>query len=96
MWLITSFIAAIIATAAWVFAPKKYKLNFLALLLWGLSIMVLVDHILGFEGGEFLEMETDGLIGNGLVLGIAMLLPIFLVWEISLLIAKLKGEIVTR
>ncbi|MFH1234057.1 MAG: hypothetical protein V1493_00385 [Candidatus Diapherotrites archaeon] len=95
MWLITSFIAAIIATAAWAFAPKKYRLDFLALMLWGLATMVLVDHLMGFEGGQFIKMETDGLIANGTVLGIAMLMPILIIWEIRIVIAKLKGEITT-
>ncbi len=93
MWLVTSFAAAVIATAAWIFAGKKYRLGFLALMLWGLSIMVLVDHVLGYEGGSFIEMETDGLIGSGLILGIAMLLPIIVAWEIPLAISKVKGEL---
>jgi len=93
MWLITSFIAAIVVTAIWIFVPKKYQLGFLCLMLWGLSIMVLVDHIMGYEGGPFLEMETNGLIPNGIVLGIVMLIPIFVIWEISLIRLKLKGKI---
>ncbi|MEM0360726.1 MAG: hypothetical protein QXK06_05310 [Candidatus Diapherotrites archaeon] len=92
MWLLTSLIAAIIATAAWVFADKKYRFGFLALMLWGLSIMVLIDHVLGYDGREFLQMETEGLISNGLVLGIAMLIPILIVWETRLVIDKLKME----
>ena len=96
MWLITSFIAAIAVTAVWIFAPKKYQLSFLSLMLWGLAIMVLVDHIMGYEGGPFVEMETGGLIPNGIVLGIVMLIPIFIVWEISLIHSKVKGKIITR
>ena len=97
MWLITSFVAAIIVTAVWAYAPKKYKLDFLALMLWGLSIMVLVDHVMGYSGsGPFLEMETDGLIQNGTVLGIAMLIPVFIIWEISLVLSKTKLQITTR
>jgi len=96
MWLITSFMAAIAVTAAWIFVPKKYQLGFLGLMLWGLTIMVLVDHIMGYQGGPFIEMETDGLITNGTVLGITMLLPIFIIWEISLVHSKLKGKISTR
>jgi len=90
--LITSFAAAICASAAWVFADKKYRLGFLALMLWGLSAMVLVDHVMGYEGGAFIEMETGGLIPNGLVLGIAMLMPVFVIWEIPLIISKVKGK----
>jgi len=37
-------------------------------------------------------MQTDGLIPNGIVLGIAILIPVFLVWEISLIVSKLKGK----
>ena len=96
MWLITSFIAAIAITALWVFAPKKYQLGYLGLMLWGLAIMVLVDHIMGYEGGPFVEMETNGLIPNGIALGIVMLIPIFLIWEISLVYSKVKGKITTR
>jgi len=58
--------------------------------------MVLVDHVMGYEGGPFIQMETDGLIQNGTVLGIAMLIPIFLLWEIQVVIARLKGEVITR
>jgi len=96
MWLITSFAAAIIVSMIRVYAPKKYKLDFLALMLWGLAVMVLVDHIMGYAGGPFLEMETDGLIQNGALLGIAMLIPVFIIWEISLFLSKAKGELTTR
>jgi hypothetical protein len=92
MWLITTLIAAIAVTAIWLFAPKKYQLNFLCIMLWGLAAMILVDHILGYEGGAFIEMETDGLIENGTVLGITMLIPVFVIWEISLFVSKLKGK----
>jgi len=91
MWLVVSLIAAIIVTIFWFEAPKKYRLNYLSLMLWGLSVMIFVDHILGYEGGAFLEMETDGLIPSGIVLGIAMLIPIFIVWEASIVISKLKN-----
>ena len=92
MWLVTTLIAAIIVTIFWFEAPKKYKLNSLALMLWGLSVMIFVDHVLGYEGGAFLEMETDGLISSGVVLGIAMLIPIFIIWEAAIVISKLKTE----
>ncbi len=94
MWLITTLIAAIVVTAAWYIAPRKYKLNFLSLMLWGSSLMILVDHIIGYEGGAFLELETEGLITNGTLLGIVMLIPIFVLWEIILITSKPKGKIV--
>ncbi|MBI0583883.1 MAG: hypothetical protein ISF22_06610 [Methanomassiliicoccus sp.] len=90
----TTLIAALAVTAVWFVAPKKYQLGILSLMLWGLGVMILVDHILGYGGsGPFLEMETDGLIENGIVLGIAMLIPIFTIWEISLAISKIKGHL---
>ena len=94
MWLITTLIAAIVVTAAWYIAPKKYKLNFLSLMLWGSSLMILVDHIIGYEGGAFLELETEGLITNGTLLGIAMLIPILIFWEIVLITTTPKEKII--
>lgn len=92
MWLVVSLVAATSITALSFTTPKKYNLGFLSLMLWGLSIMVLIDHVLGYEGGGFLEMETDGLITNGVVLGIVMLIPLFIIWELALLIPKIKGS----
>lgn len=92
MWLITTLIAAIISSLLWLFLQKKYQLGFLSLMLWGATIMIFVDHILGYERGEFLERETDGLIKNGILLGIVMLIPVFLIWSIMLLITKFKKK----
>ncbi len=92
MWLITTMLAAIGATALWLFAPKKYKFGFLSLMLWGASVMILTDHVLGYEGGEFIEMTTEGLISNGTVLGIAMLIPILIIWELYVIIDMRKGK----
>ena len=92
MWLVTTLIAALIATAAWYFTKKDYKLDLLSLMLWGTSIMILVDHILGYEGGAFIELETEGLITNGTLLGIVMLIPIFILWELILIVTKPKGK----
>jgi len=96
MWLITSSVAAVLVTAIWVYASKKYKLGSLALMLWGLTIMIFVDHIMVYEGGTFIEMQTDGMIENGTVLGIAMLIPVFIIWEIQLVLSKLKEETIVR
>jgi hypothetical protein len=93
VWLITTLIAAITVTAIWHVKPKIYKLDILSLMLWGTSIMILVDHILGFEGGQFIELETDGLITNGVLLGIVMLIPILIIWEVILITSKPKVKI---
>ena len=94
MWLVTTLIAAVIVTALWYVKPKIYKLDVLSLMLWGTSIMILVDHVLGYEGGEFLDTVTDGLITNGIILGIVMLIPILILWEILLITSKPKKNIV--
>jgi len=96
MWLITTSVAAILVTAVWAYASKKYKLGSLALMLWGLALMILVDHVMGYEGGPFIEMQTDGLIENGTVLGIAMLMPILIIWEIQVVSSKLREEVTAR
>jgi len=88
MWLITTLTAAILATIAYFLFKKKYKLGFLSLMFWGSSIMILVDHILGYEGGPFLETRTNGLITNAYVLGLVMLLPALFIWLLSLLVFK--------
>jgi len=80
MWLIITVISATIATLLWKFSPKNYRLDILSLMLWGASIMILVDHIIGYEGGEFFEITTEGLITNSSILGIIMLIPVFIVW----------------
>jgi hypothetical protein len=94
MWLITTLIAALAVTAIWYVKPKIYKLDLLSLMLWGTSIMILVDHILGYEGGAFIELETEGMITSGALLGIVMLIPIFVFWEILLITSKPKEKIV--
>ncbi len=90
MWLATTSVAAVGATAAHFVLPKKYNLGFLALMLWGAVIMILVDHLLGYEGGAFFERTTDGMISNSAVLGIVMLVPVLVIWGISLLITNSK------
>ena len=90
MWLVTTSIAAVSATLTKFVLPKDYKLGFLALMLWGAAAMILIDHVLGYEGGSFLEKTTDGMIQNSTMLGIAMLAPVFVIWGTSLLISNLK------
>jgi hypothetical protein len=86
MWLITTLIAAILVSAIYLTSRpfRKHKPSFLALMLWGTFIMILADHIIAYlrDGGEFLSMTTDGLIENSILLGIAMLIPILLIWAI--------------
>lgn len=91
MWLITTSIAAIITTGLWYKFPK-YRLEVPALMFWGSAIMILVDHILGYEGGDFIEMTTDGLVPNSVLLGIYMIIPVMITWLVILLIKKPKKD----
>ncbi len=93
MWLITTFFVALITTLLWFLLKRKYKLGFLSLMLWGATIMILVDHLLGYEGGKFLKMETDGMIKNGILLGIVMLIPVFFIWVSFFFISKFQKRL---
>jgi len=91
MWLVILAFAATIATAIWYVKAEndKYLLKFLSLILWGTTIMVMVDHALPFlieGGGEFLEMTPEAT-----VLGVVMLIAALVVWEVALLIKDPKG-----
>jgi len=91
MWLITTSVAALVATLFWFLLNKRFKLGFLSLMLWGATIMILVDHIVGYEGGQLLETETNGLVKNSVLLGFAMLVPIFFIWLVALLTPKYQN-----
>lgn len=91
MWLITTFIAAVIVTICWIVAPRRYRLDILGLMLWGATIMILVDHVFGHEG-EFFKMETEGMISNGILLGLVMLVPVFVVWAAYLFFSRKSNE----
>jgi len=88
MWLITTLLAAVAATALSFRLEPRYQLKLLSLMLWGASVMIFVDHVLGFDGGEFIHMTTEGMITNGTVLGIAMLIPILIIWEIYVIVME--------
>lgn len=100
MWLITTVICAVIATAVYFVLEKqkntgkKYRVHYLSLMLWGASLMILVDHIIGYmeEGSEIIEFETDGLVSNAILLGFLMLLPVLGVWLGSIGIEKIFGR----
>lgn len=84
MWLTTTFIAAIIASFLYLKFPQYLRFDLLSLMLWGATLMILVDHILGYEGGSFFETSTDGLVNNAFILGLLMLIPVILIWIVSL------------
>lgn len=87
MWLIVTTIAAMLVTAGYLFSSEKYRFGPLALALWGLSVCIFVDHVGGFlaEGGEFFEIGSEAF-----VLSIAMLIPIFALWEAYVYVKGIK------
>jgi len=87
-WLTTTLIAAVVSTLLYWLFRGRFKLGLLSLMLWGATVMILVDHILGYEDGPFFEAQTDGLIKNGAVLGIVMLLPVILFWLGAILLNR--------
>lgn len=91
MWLIISILAAMLVTILWKFLPENnLRLETLAIMFWGLGLMIMIDHILGYEGGAFLEAETDGLVASGYVLGIFMLIPVLAIWVVYVILANRK------
>ena len=96
MWLIIFAFAATIATAIWYAQAEddKYLLKYLSLILWGTTIMVLVDHVVPFMmegGGEFFEVSTEATVLSGLMLVVGLA-----VWEGALLLKDPKGIIFKR
>ena len=89
MWLIITTLAALLVTATYLFVSDKHRIGMLALALWGLSACIFVDHVMGYmaEPGEFFEIGAEPL-----VLSIAMLIPIFAIWELYVLVQKLREE----
>ena len=93
MWLITSFIAAVIATILWYSSDSNtYRLDILSLIFWGTTIMVFVDHLMGYlSEGIFLDVSVDALL-----LGIVMVFFGVFIWEIWLIAKDPKGKIFHR
>ena len=58
----------------------KYKLGFLSLIFWGTTIMVFVNHLLGFlsEGGEFFENTGDAALLDIFLVTIALITGVLL------------------
>ena len=91
MWLIVSGIAAVNATVLHILLRQyrqRLRLGILALMLWGMFIMVLVDHSAAFMVGEpFIQVTTGGLIASGAVLGMVMLILVIGIWLTVILLS---------
>ncbi|MEM1991207.1 MAG: hypothetical protein QXL13_01015 [Nitrososphaerota archaeon] len=90
MWLVVLAMAATLSTAIWYSKAENdvYMLKLLSLIFWGATIMVFIDHVMGYlmEGGAFLEMSVEAA-----VLGFILLIFALIVWEIVLIIKDPKG-----
>jgi hypothetical protein len=77
MWLIVLAFAATIVTAIWYTQAEndKYLLKYLSLILWGTTIMVLVDHVVPFVmegGGEFFDVSIEATVLSGIMLVVGL------------------------
>ena len=91
MWFILFALAAVMVTLVWYAsdeARKTYRIGILNLIRWGTTILVFVDHIIGYlaEGGEFFEVSIDAFL-----LSVVPLITAVLVWEAVLLVKDPKG-----
>jgi hypothetical protein len=57
---------------------------------WGATLMIFIDHLIGWwqEGGSFLEVETEGWVSSGAVLGLLMAIPVIILWAVLLFLRK--------
>lgn len=90
MWLIILATAATLSTIAWYFKAMrndKYMLRALCLILWGATIMVLIDRVMGYlmEGGELFDVTPEAA-----ALGLLMLTAALALWGIILLISGIR------
>lgn len=91
MWLIPALVGALLATGLGLILRWRWRLGFLSLALWGGTVMILIDHIIGYEGGPFLEAKTSGLITSGWLLGMVMLGPVLVLWLVIVLRDRTKS-----
>lgn len=96
MWLIVTAGAAICATAAWYLLTvrsrshgDRLRLSFLCLMLWGATIMWLVDHLWTYlvEGGPFLELSPDAALLGLSVLGLAIA-----IWAVAVIAGRSRNK----
>jgi hypothetical protein len=89
MWIISTSIAAIITTAIWYIKDPqgKYKLNTLSLMLWGATLMMFIDGMMGFRSeGSFLDLSL-----TPTILAIIVVIAALTAWEVVLFITDPQG-----
>jgi hypothetical protein len=94
MWIISTSLAAIVVTALWYIKDPqgRYKLNTLSLMLWGATLMMFVDGMMGYiSEGSFLDINL-----TSMMLALVLVIVALIVWEIILLITDPQGILRTR
>lgn len=94
MWIISTSLAAIITTAIWYIKDPqgKYKLNTLSLILWGATLMMFVDGMMGYiKEGSFLDINL-----TPAMLALVVIIVALIAWEIVLLCTDPQGVLRTR
>lgn len=90
MWLLILAFSAAVVTPIWYSRAEddRYMLKFLCLILWGATVMALVDRVIGYLmwGGEFLELSPEAA-----ALGFTVLTAALIMWEAILLLRDPKG-----
>lgn len=93
MWLITTAIAAVLVTLLWYVSERArdaLNIGMLALILWGTTVMVFVDHLMGYlaEGGPFIETS-----GSAILLSAVLPAAALLIWGAALLLGKRRNPL---
>lgn len=86
LWLITTAAAAALVTLLRYTGERaKDSTGVLCLILWGTTIMVAVDHVMGYlaEGGPFIDTS-----GSAILLSAVLLAAALLLWGATLLLGK--------
>lgn len=96
MWLVALTLAAVISTIFWYFKDDgRYRLDILSLIFWGSTIMVFIDHAIGYyndviltglEEGTFVEISWQAF-----MLSILLVCAGIMLWILYLVIKKPKG-----
>ncbi|MGE4577132.1 MAG: hypothetical protein AB7D42_01185 [Candidatus Methanomethylophilaceae archaeon] len=91
MWLVIFAISALVTTGLYLFRTQKYYMGHLSLGLWALTACVFLDHVMGWfaDGAEgpFLEIGAEPL-----VLSICMLIPVFVAWELAVMVQGMRAN----
>ena len=97
MWLITSAIVAVIATMLWYLKDDgRYKLDVLSLIFWGTTIMVFVDHMMGYYNDVIVGGEEVGFVEiapQAFMLSVLLVCIGIGIWEAILIYKNPKGKV---